>query len=34
MGKGNHVSTYGGNPIYAAAAVNVISRLDESYLLM
>lgn len=30
LGKGDHGSTYGGNPICAAAAYNVISRLDES----
>ncbi len=30
LGKGDHGSTYGGNPICAAAALNVISRLDEA----
>lgn len=30
--KGDHGSTYGGNPICAAAALNVISRLDEQML--
>lgn len=30
LGKGDHGSTYGGNPICAAAALNVISRLDEN----
>ena len=30
LGKGDHGSTYGGNPICAAAALNVISRLDET----
>ncbi len=29
LGKGDHGSTYGGNPICAAAALHVISRLDE-----
>lgn len=29
LGKGDHGSTYGGNPICAAAALNVISRLDD-----
>ena len=29
LGKGDHGSTYGGNPVCAAAAVNVISRLDD-----
>ncbi|MGN1369878.1 MAG: acetylornithine/succinylornithine family transaminase [Aristaeellaceae bacterium] len=32
LGKGDHGSTYGGNPICAAAALNVISRLDERLL--
>ena len=32
LGKGDHGSTYGGNPICAAAALNVISRLDEQML--
>ena len=32
LGKGDHGSTFGGNPICAAAALNVISRLDESVL--
>lgn len=32
LGKGDHGSTFGGNPICAAAALNVISRLDESIL--
>ncbi len=29
LGKGDHGSTYGGNPICTAAALNVISRLDD-----
>ncbi len=29
LGRGDHGSTYGGNPICTAAALNVISRLDE-----
>ena len=29
LGKGDHGSTYGGNPICAAAALNVITRLDD-----
>lgn len=29
LGKGDHGSTYGGNPICAAAAANVISRLND-----
>ncbi len=29
LGKGDHGSTYGGNPICAAAALNVVSRLNE-----
>ena len=29
LGKGEHGSTFGGNPICAAAALNVISRLNE-----
>lgn len=32
LGKGDHGSTYGGNPICAAAAVNVITRIDEALL--
>lgn len=32
LGKGDHGSTYGGNPICAAAALNVISRLDAQLL--
>lgn len=32
LGKGDHGSTYGGNPICAAAALNVISRLDDELL--
>ncbi len=32
LGKGDHGSTFGGNPICAAAALNVISRLDERML--
>lgn len=32
LGKGDHGSTYGGNPICAAAALNVISRLDGELL--
>ena len=30
LGKGDHGSTFGGNPVCAAAALNVISRLDEA----
>ena len=30
LGKGDHGSTYGGNPVCAAAALNVISRMDET----
>ncbi len=30
LGKGDHGSTYGGNPICAAAALHVIGRLDEN----
>ena len=30
LGKGDHGSTYGGNPVCAAAALNVISRMDEA----
>jgi len=30
LGKGDHGSTYGGNPICAAAALNVISRMDDT----
>lgn len=29
LGKGDHGSTYGGNPVCAAAALNVISRLND-----
>ena len=29
LGRGDHGSTYGGNPVCAAAALNVISRLDN-----
>lgn len=32
LGKGDHGSTYGGNPICAAAALNVISRLNDDVL--
>ncbi len=32
LGKGDHGSTYGGNPICAAAALNVITRLDDNLL--
>ena len=32
LGKGDHGSTFGGNPICAAAAVNVISRIDDALL--
>ncbi len=32
LGKGDHGSTYGGNPICAAAALHVISRLDDTML--
>ena len=30
LGKGDHGSTFGGNPVCAAAALNVISRLDDT----
>ncbi len=30
LSKGDHGSTYGGNPVCAAAALNVISRMDET----
>ncbi|MGN0794149.1 MAG: aspartate aminotransferase family protein [Aristaeellaceae bacterium] len=30
LGRGDHGSTYGGNPICAAAALNVISRMDDA----
>lgn len=30
LGKGDHGSTYGGNPVCAAAALNVVSRLDDA----
>ncbi len=30
LGKGMHGSTFGGNPICAAGALNILSRLDES----
>ena len=32
LGFGDHGSTYGGNPVCAAGAVSVISRLDEDFL--
>lgn len=32
LGKGDHGSTFGGNPICAAAAHNVISRIDDTLL--
>ena len=32
LGKGDHGSTYGGNPVCAAAALNVISRMDDALL--
>ena len=32
LGFGDHGSTYGGNPVCAAGAVNVISRIDEALL--
>lgn len=32
LGFGDHGSTYGGNPICAAAAVNVVKRLDDEFL--
>ena len=32
LGAGDHGSTYGGNPIAAAGACNVIARLDEEFL--
>lgn len=32
LGKGDHGSTYGGNPICAAAALNVIGRIDDTLL--
>ncbi len=31
LGKGDHGSTYGGNPVCAAAALNVISRMDDAF---
>ena len=33
MSRGEHGSTFGGNPVCCAAAVNVISRLSEEFLL-
>ena len=32
LGKGDHGSTYGGNPVCSAGAVNVIERIDEALL--
>lgn len=32
LGKGDHGSTFGGNPICAAGALNVISRIDDALL--
>ena len=32
LGFGDHGSTYGGNPVCAAGAVNVISRIDDKLL--
>lgn len=32
MGFGDHGSTYGGNPICAAGAISIISRLDDEFL--
>ena len=32
LGYGDHGSTFGGNPVCAAAAVSVISRMDEAFL--
>lgn len=32
LGFGDHGSTYGGNPICAAAAISVVSRLDDEFL--
>ena len=32
LGKGDHGSTYGGNPICAAAAVNVVTRINDAFL--
>lgn len=32
LGKGDHGSTYGGNPICAAAALHVIRRVDDTFL--
>ena len=32
LGFGDHGSTYGGNPVCAAGALNVISRIDENLL--
>ncbi len=32
LGFGDHGSTYGGNPVCAAGAISVISRLDEAFL--
>ena len=33
MGRINHGSTFGGNPVCCAGAVNVVSRLTEEFLL-
>jgi acetylornithine/N-succinyldiaminopimelate aminotransferase len=32
LGKGDHGSTFGGNPVTAAAALSVLSRLDDAFL--
>lgn len=32
LGKGDHGSTYGGNPVCCAGAVNIISRIDDKLL--
>lgn len=32
LGKGDHGSTYGGNPVCSAGAVNVVSRIDDALL--
>ena len=32
LGKGDHGSTFGGNPVACAGAVSIINRLDEKLL--
>ena len=32
LGKGEHGSTFGGNPVCCAGALNILSRLDEALL--